>query len=62
MTSRMPRRLDHLAGIAANEALLARWQSAAANWVVALPEEPRRQRLLPEAFDLSPIAATVARG
>jgi glycosyltransferase involved in cell wall biosynthesis len=52
MTSRMPGRLDHLAGIAANEALLARWQSAAANWVAALPDEPPQQRFLLEAFEL----------
>lgn len=48
----MPGRLDHLAGIAANEVLLARWQSAAANWVTALPEGVAQQRLLLDAFDL----------
>jgi glycosyltransferase involved in cell wall biosynthesis len=48
----MPQGLDHLAGIAANEALLARWQSAAANWVAALPDGIAQQRLLLEAFEL----------
>lgn len=48
----MPGRLDHLVAIAANEALLVRWQSAGANWVAALPGEPARQRLLLEAFEL----------
>jgi hypothetical protein len=45
-------RFDHLAGIAANEALLARWQSSAANWVVALPARDAAQRLLLDAFEL----------
>lgn len=48
----MPGRLDHLAGIAANEALLVRWQSVGANWVAALPGDPAQQRLLLEAFEL----------
>lgn len=48
----MPGRLDHLAAIAANEALLVRWQSPGANWVAALPGEPALQRLLLEAFEL----------
>ena len=48
----MPGPLDHLAAIAANEALLVRWQSVGANWVAALPGEPAQQRLLLEAFEL----------
>jgi len=52
MTPRSPGTLDHLEGIAANEALLARWQSAGANWVVALPGAPAQQRVLLEAFEL----------
>ena len=45
-------RFDLLPGIAANEVLLARWQSAAANWVVALPARDASQRLLLDAFEL----------
>jgi hypothetical protein len=45
-------RFDHLPRIAANEALLARWQSAAANWVAALPAQDVTQRLLLDAFEL----------
>lgn len=52
MTSGAIGRFDHLAGIAANEALLARWQSATANWVVALPAGDAPQRLLLDAFEL----------
>lgn len=52
MSPRVPGRFDHLAGVAANEGLLARWQSAAANWVAALPEGIAQRRLLLEAFEL----------
>lgn len=52
MTAVAAGRFDHLAGIAGNEALLARWQSDTANWAVALPARDAPQRLLLDAFAL----------